>query len=959
MRLKAGVRELHRALLGLSAAALLAGAPAWAQVSTATIKGQISQGGTPAAAATQIVAVNTATGYTYRTTTAADGTYVLPGLAPGSYQIQVAGQKSEAVTLTIGQTASLDLALGGSAQPGANAGEPQRVVILGSAQRRDVKTSEVGTTVSRAQIENLPQVSRNFLAFADLAPGVRFDVNPNSGYGTLQSGAQNQDNVNVFIDGVGQKNYILRGGMSGLDASRGNPFPQSAVAEYKVITQNYKAEFDQVSSAAITAVTKSGTNAFHGDVFYDRTGDGWTAYDPFQKKNRDAGVDRPGYTQAQYGATLGGPIVKDVAHFFLAYEGKKIDQPRQVVAQRQDLLPNAGIVPDLLRMAGAATSKFKEDLLLGKIDAQIDDDNRLEFTTRIRRESDLVPEDFKLSVPGNEKNRKNDETRFDLKHEWTHGDLRNEARVGYEMFRWNPHASQGGPYVKYVVSPSNDPRNTVDVLFTGGSPDAQDRKQTGWSFQDDLTWTGLAGHAIKGGIKLKRVDFDLAGTPRSVDVRREMINTVTGTTTVIQLDPALAPVGVGYGDNQYGLYLQDDWRVNHKLELNYGVRWDYETNMLNNGYVTPADRLAIFDRQDPRDGAPAGQTYAQSLALGGVNIRDYYSNGSNRKPFKRAFQPRVGFSYDLNGDQNTVIFGGAGRAYDRTMANQALDELQHNASPGGEIWMIRGEMKQPYTDQFSLGVRQAVGQWNTEVGYIDSRSHDQFNWYGGNRDPQGGWGNQSPIDPLWGSVPGFGTLVLGDFISQAKTQSVYLKADKPYSPKSGWGLSATYTYSEGETTNKEWTNDIFNWTYGRSTSGWWPSSNVEKHRLVVAGLTDRLLPWGIMVSSKATFGSGLPYKITDCSAGFSNCVYVKGDGGAFRQVDLALSKDVAVGTGKVALRMDVLNLFNTVNYSGYDGWGGGPGNPQNALGGDNRNLGVAGSIGGPMRTVKFTARYAF
>lgn len=956
MKIKTGVRELHRALLGLSAAALLAASPVHAQVSTATIKGQVRQGDAPAGAATQLVAVNTASGYTYRTTTAADGSYVLTGLAPGVYQIQVGGQKSEPVTLTIGETASLDLSLGAPAQ----AGGVQQVVVRGSALRGDVKSSEVGTTVSRAQIENLPQSSRNFLAFADLAPGVRFNVDPTTGYGTLQSGAQNQDNVNVFIDGVGQKNDILRGGMSGLDSSRGNPFPQSAVAEYKVITQNYKAEFDQVSSAAITAVTRSGTNELHGDAFYDRTGSNWTAYDPFQRANQAAGVNRPSYTQAQYGATIGGPIIKDVAHYFIAYEGKDIDQPRQVVAQRQDLLPNAGIVPDLLKMAGSATARFKENLVLGKIDAQIDDENSLDFTVRIRRESDRVPEDFRLSVAGNEKDRKNDETRLDLKHEWSHGDFRNEGRIGYEMYEWKPQSLLNTPYIKYQVSPTNDPQNVVDVLYTGGSPDAQDRKQSGWTVQDDLTWTGLAGHAIKGGIKLKRLDFDLQGTPRSVDVLREMINNVTGQPTVIQDDAALAPVGVDYGDTQVGLYLQDDWRVNNKLELNYGMRWDYETNMLDNSYATPADRVAIFGQQDPRPGAPAGQTYAQSLAKGGVNIYDYISNGSNRKAFKRAFQPRVGFSYDLNGDQQTVFFGGAGRAYDRTMANQALNELQSNAAPGGEIWLIRNDMKQPYTDQFSLGVRQAIGIWNTEIGYIDSHSHNQFNWFGGNRDPQGGWGTASPIDPLWGSVPGYSNLILGDFISQARTQSVYLKAEKPYSVRSGWGVSVTYTYSDAQTTNKEWTNDIFNWTYGRSTSGWWPSSDVDKHRLVATGMSDRLLPWGIMTSAKMTYGSGLPYKITDCHLGFSDCNYVKGNGGVFRQVDLALSKDVLFSFGKVGLRMDVLNLFNTINYSGYDSWGGGPSTPpQNWVGGDNSHLGVPGAVAGPMRTVKFSARYAF
>jgi hypothetical protein len=70
--------------------------------------------------------------------------------------------------------------------------------------------------------------------------------------------------------------------------------------------------------------------------------------------------------------TLGGPIKEDVAHFFFAYEGKKIDSPRQVLAQRTDLLPNAGIVPSLLAQQGAAVSSFKENLFLLKVDAQID-----------------------------------------------------------------------------------------------------------------------------------------------------------------------------------------------------------------------------------------------------------------------------------------------------------------------------------------------------------------------------------------------------------------------------------------------------------------------------------------------------------------------------------------------------------------------------------------------------------
>lgn len=930
------------------AAALLAAPYASAQLSSATIQGQVTRG-SAAAGGTPVTAVNQANGYAYNAVTHADGSYVLTGVAPGTYQIKVGNQQSELVTVSVGQTSQVDLQL----QEGMT-----QVVITGSATRRDVAGSEVGTSVSRQQIEKLPQVTRNFLSFADLAPGVRFDVDQ-SGNVKLQSGSQNQDNVNVFIDGVSQKNNILRGGVSGIDSSRGNPFPQSAVAEYKVISQNYKAEYDQVSSAAITAVTKSGGNELHGDAFWDHTGTNLTALDPFQKTAEAQGVARPASSQDQYGMTLGGPIKKDVAHYFFAYEGKKIDSPRQVILQRTDLLPDAGIVPSLMAQQGAAVSTFKENLFLLKIDAQIGEDQRVEATARIRRETDQIPEDAKLSVAENTLNRSNDEDRFDFKHEWSGRGFLNEARVGYEKYTWNPHSTAVAPYIRYQVSPSNSDNNVVDVIITGGSPNNQFREQRGEMVQDDLTYTGMRGHTMKGGFKIKHISYDLSGTARAVDQLYERIDTVTGLPSIIRTDGAIPASGVDFDNNQYGVYFQDDWQVNNKLLLNLGLRYDYEDNMLNDSYVTPADRVAIFNKQDPRDGAPAGQTYAQSLAKGGVNINDYISTGNSRKPFKNAWAPRLGLSYDINGDRASVLFAGWGRAYDRTIANHALDEAQKNAQAGGEVWLIKNDHKMAYTDQYSFGLRQALGMWNGEAGYTNSRSHNQFNWFGGNRDPQGGYGSASPIDPLFGSIPGYSTLVLGDFISQAKTDSVYLKMDKPYSKASTWSLGATYTYSRGETTNKEWTNNIFNWTYGRYPYAWNPSTDVERHRLVVAGVSDGLLPWGLMLSGKLTLGSGLPYRITDCSTGFNQCVSAKGEGSAFHQVDVGLSKEVAFRFGRVSLRADVLNLFNSINYGGYDGWGGGPGNPQNRLGGDNKNLGTPNSVGGPMRTVKFSARYAF
>ena len=104
-------------------------------------------------------------------------------------------------------------------------------------------------------------MTRNFLEFADTVPGMVFQVDA-SGRTKIRGGAQNENGVNLYIDGVGQKGYV-RSGVSGQAGdTQGNPFPQLAIGEYKVITSNYKAEYDQISSAAITALSQSGTNEF-------------------------------------------------------------------------------------------------------------------------------------------------------------------------------------------------------------------------------------------------------------------------------------------------------------------------------------------------------------------------------------------------------------------------------------------------------------------------------------------------------------------------------------------------------------------------------------------------------------------------------------------------------------------------------------------------------------------------
>lgn len=967
----------HRQALAAAVCLALAGSAA-AQTSNATVRGTVQVSGTAAPAGTEVVAINRDTGSSYRTRTLDDGSYVLVGLNPGRYEIRVGGAASGSlVTLSVGQNATVDLGSGVTAQLGT-------VVVQGSAQRQGVIDSQVGTTVSNRTIEALPQASRNFLSAADLAPGVRFDTDP-AGNTRLRGGAQNIDSVNVFIDGVGQKNNILRGGVTGQDTSRGNPFPQTAIAEYRVLTQNYKAEYDQVSSVAISAVTKSGGNDTRGNVYVNRTGSNWTALSPIQERDEANGIAPPSYKQVEAGFSIGGPIKRDALHYFVAYDGKMLDRPRQLTAMNLDKYPgNPGVVPSIAAQQGAFKGQFKEHLVFGKLSAEIDDRQRLDLSTTLRKETGYSVDGDRFS-PTTAINNNNNAYRVDLTHEYTGDRWLNEARAGWESSKWNPQSDSAEPLVRYKYSPTNAINNVQDIFFTGGSPNAQDRRQSGVYLKNDFTYTGLAGHVIKAGAQVKAMEYELAGTAFRVPTIDTVLDVATGqpyfsgltcTGTNVSSDGltsdqcnirlAIPGASANFKNRQYGLYLQDDWKLTRQLELNLGLRWDYEDNMLNNDYATPADRVAALNAEDGRTvagiTAPAGQTYAQSLAKGGIDIAQFISTGNSRKAFKRAFAPRLGASFDVRGDKATVVYGGWGRSYDRKMANNALDELQKNAAPGGEIWLIRNDFKMPYADQASLGVRQALGPWNLDVAVSKIHAKNQFIWFHGNRDPNGGFGNSNSIDPLWGGPRGYGSVVLGDFVGQNKATSLFLSLDKPYTEASGWSMTLAYTYTDAKTTNNEWSDDIFDWTYGKGSYGFRPAKDAEKHRLVVVGLTDRL-PWGLQLSGKLTVGDGQPRRVIDCHTGFdgpNGCRAVPRGSDTFKQLDLALARNFKVWGGELQLRADVLNVFNTANWGYYNDWVGGPSTPpRNALGGDNPDFDTRTGVRGTMRQFKLGASYSF
>jgi len=222
------------------AASLTIATPAYAQVEFGTIQGHVDG----AAAGTQVVAVDAQTGQRGTATVNAQGNYEIYNLRPSTYTVTIAGKPPQTATVQVGQTSNVDFI---ETRNAAGA-----IVITGRRRSaQPVQAQTVAQNITPAQIENLPQNQRNFLSFATLAPGVQL-TNP-SGAAQFQAGALNADRSNVLLDGMSFKNPINHGGFFGQNfGDFGNPFPQIAIQEYQVETQNFGAEVGQ-SAAALLA----------------------------------------------------------------------------------------------------------------------------------------------------------------------------------------------------------------------------------------------------------------------------------------------------------------------------------------------------------------------------------------------------------------------------------------------------------------------------------------------------------------------------------------------------------------------------------------------------------------------------------------------------------------------------------------------------------------------------------
>ena len=424
-------------------------------------------------------------------------------------------------------------------------------------------------------------------------------------------------------------------------------------------------------------------------------------------------------------------------------------------------------------------------------------------------------------------------------------------------------------------------------------------------------------------------------------------------------------------DRQLGVYFQDDWATNDKLTLNLGVRWDIEWNPSYLNFVTPQFFINQLNTPDPgcAPGKPyasacaPGQTYGQSLAKGGVN--NYVSNGHNRSAYTGEFQPRLGFSYDIAADQRHVIFGGAGRAYDRDLYDYlqleqtkiALAEptVRFNvpdhpcpiAPPGcvawdskylngvsnlqalvagaaGEVDLLNNNLKVPYSDQFSLGIRNRVGQWNTSVAVARIISKDGFVFTLGNRRPDGSFWGPGPSQPWDYHPPGLaGNLIIGNNGIETRNTQLLLSAEKPFTQESHWSATIAYTF-----TSASQNRDIGeHYAFDEVSIAQYPfilSNAASKHRVVATGSFGA--PWGFVIAGKMTVATPIPKNDMSCfnngtatpQGGGCSPVAYTAPGLGYRSFDMQVTKNFNIqDVSTLYLRFDVLNVFNVKNYIDY------------------------------------------
>jgi hypothetical protein len=671
---------------------------------TAEITGRLTDSSGAVVPGVRVTAIPIDTGLRRETTSNETGYYTLPNLAPGRYEldIQASGFKPlrrTGITLAVQQVARIDLKLDlGTLQ--------ETVEVNASAPLVESSNAALGHVIDNKKITDLPLNGRQFLEYALLGAGV------NRGKpGDVRS---SQQGIAISANGLYTKNnnFMLDGADN--NESFQNQFVSEpsvdAIAEFKVQTSLYSAEFGRGGGAVINVVTKSGTNQFHGTVFH------FLRNNVFDAKNYfvPAGSSNPPLRRNQFGASLGGPVVRNRTHFFVNYDGMRLRLTNTstalvpTAAQRAgdlsslktvtdwasgapfpgNIIPASRISPVSSKLIGNwpapnlpdtvrnyisdSVDQNQHDIGLARVDHRFSDKDSIYGRIAINDNTFLQAGPSSL-VGGIENYDRNRSAVINWLRVVSPTTL-NSLSLGFNRFVQDSGGQNVGNPIALDAGITGISTNPRDIGFpeginfsagTGflslGERAVRIRRVTTYQVLDSLSFV-RGKHTLKAGGEIRYVQANIlqtAATQGSFNFNGQY--TGNGFAEFLLGVPSSTSVSVNVGLAYprrwaYAGYLQDDWKITPDLTLNLGVRYE-----VNAPTTDARGQLSSFDYQTgeivfPRN-ANLGNFY--TVYRPDIPVRQWNSNTLFDTNWKNV-DPRVGLAYRLFGSSKTVFRAGFG-----------------------------------------------------------------------------------------------------------------------------------------------------------------------------------------------------------------------------------------------------------------------------------------------------------
>lgn len=675
---------------------------AQSQATTGNIEGRVLDPKEAAVPGASVTATNQQTGLERTTTTDDEGGFRIILLPPGTYIVRASASgfsQSEIkdLTVNVGGKTPLDINLSVGAASGT-------VTVSSEAPTIETTLTSVSTTINSRAIENLPVNGRNYLDFATLTPGVIRDQNRE---GDLSVGGQKGTLNNLQVDGADNNNTFFGQSFGRTGVRPPYQFSEESVQEFQVNQNGFSAEFGRAGGAVINVVTKSGANDFHGGAFEYFRDESLNAQTPQLKASlfqRGLPNKRPPLQINQFGGRLGGPIKRNKAFFFFTYDGQRQQLPNFLDPPNFFAQP-ANIQALLSPKLNTYQINRNQDVLMVKGDIALGKNNQLSL--RLNHQNFTGKNNEFTSTLGTEEHSGDSiakTTTFSGALISTlSSSTTNEFRFQVAKDREPGAANSTQPEAQI---------NTGSGFLLIGRNNFSPRETTikRLQFIDNLSY--LRGrHNFKAGIDVNR-DRIFNFFPGFFSGQYTFTYAQFGTNTPSAFSQSFAGAGTTGATTQpnstdFAVFIQDDFRLNPKLTLNLGVRYDKQ-----------------FMAQPPVQNPDA------ALLAAGLDTSRQPNDSNN-------FGPRAGFSYAPN--EKTVIRGGYGIFFSRTTAimlgtahsNNGINILGvtlnctivpnpcptypniFTTAPGAganipNLFLFAKDYQQPYVQQGRLGIEREI-----------------------------------------------------------------------------------------------------------------------------------------------------------------------------------------------------------------------------------------------------------